>query len=74
MVIQNTNEFQATSEPVQSTIQLQTDRPTQTRIRLRIPKNLHEQPVISRLISHHGSFTVNHSVSSAMLVTMAGLT
>jgi len=49
MVIQNTNEFEATSEPVQSTIQLQTDYKLASEVR--IPKNLHEQPVISRLIS-----------------------
>ena len=58
MVIQNTNEFEATSEPVESTTQLETDRLTQTRIKVRIPKDLHEQPVISRLVSHHG-VTVN---------------
>lgn len=34
------------------------DRPTQTRVRLRIPKNYHQEPVISRLVSHHG-LTVN---------------
>jgi ABC-type methionine transport system ATPase subunit len=64
MAIQNTNEFQATSEPVKSTTQLQTDRLTQTRVRVRIPKDLHEQPVISRLVSHHG-VTVN--ITAALL-------
>ncbi|MDG2614972.1 NIL domain-containing protein [Thermoleptolyngbya sichuanensis XZ-Cy5] len=34
------------------------DRPTQTRIRVRIPKQYHEEPVISRLIFKHG-LTVN---------------
>lgn len=34
------------------------DRPIQTRIRVRIPKQYHEEPVISRLISKHG-LTVN---------------
>jgi len=29
-------------------------RPTQTRIRIRIPKNLQQEPVISHLVSHHG--------------------
>ncbi|WP_293325314.1 NIL domain-containing protein [Microcoleus sp. PH2017_30_WIL_O_A] len=29
-------------------------RPTQTRIRIRIPKEYHQEPVISNLISEHG--------------------
>ena len=39
-------------------------RQTQTRIRIRIPKELHEEPVISRLVSHHG-VTVN--ITAALL-------
>lgn len=39
-------------------------RPTQTRLRLRIPKNYHDEPIISRLISHHG-LTVN--ITAALL-------
>ncbi|HEY9896930.1 MAG TPA: NIL domain-containing protein [Candidatus Sericytochromatia bacterium] len=39
-------------------------RPTHTRIRLRIPKNYHDEPVISRLISHYG-LTVN--ITAALL-------
>ena len=39
-------------------------RPTQTRIKVHIPKDLHEEPVISRLISHHG-VTVN--IAAALL-------
>jgi hypothetical protein len=39
-------------------------RPTQTRIRIRIPKDYHNEPIISRLISHHG-LTVN--ISAALL-------
>lgn len=39
-------------------------RPTQTRIRIRIPKNYHQEPVISRLISDH-HLTVN--ISAALL-------
>ncbi|MBW4695047.1 MAG: NIL domain-containing protein [Lyngbya sp. HA4199-MV5] len=39
-------------------------RPTQTRLRIRIPKNYHDEPVISRLISHHG-LTVN--INAALL-------
>ncbi|MBC7971380.1 MAG: NIL domain-containing protein [Verrucomicrobia bacterium] len=39
-------------------------RPTQTRIRLRIPKNYHDEPVISRLSSHYG-LTVN--ITAALL-------
>ncbi|MEB3181263.1 MAG: NIL domain-containing protein [Nostocaceae cyanobacterium] len=34
------------------------NRHTQTRIRIRIPEKLHHEPVISRLVSHHG-VTVN---------------
>ena len=30
------------------------NRPTQTRIRIRIPKEYHQEPVISNLISEHG--------------------
>jgi ABC-type methionine transport system ATPase subunit len=39
-------------------------RPTQTRIRIRIPKSYHDEPVISRLISHYG-LTVN--IAAALL-------
>lgn len=39
-------------------------RPTQTRIRIRIPKNYHDEPVISRLTSHYG-LTVN--ITAALL-------
>ena len=39
-------------------------RPTQTRVRIRIPKNYHDEPVLSRLISHHG-LTVN--ITGALL-------
>lgn len=39
-------------------------RYTQTRIRIRIPKNYHREPVISRLISQHG-LTVN--ITAALL-------
>lgn len=39
-------------------------RTTQTRIRLRISKNYHQEPVISRLVSHYG-LTVN--ITAAIL-------
>lgn len=39
-------------------------RPTQARIRIRIPKTYHQEPVISRLVSHHG-LTVN--IAAALL-------
>lgn len=39
-------------------------RPMQTRIRLRIPKTYYQEPVISRLVSHHG-LTVN--IAAALL-------
>lgn len=47
MAIQNKDNFS-----------LQTSRPTKTRIKIHIPKDLHEEPVISRLVSHYG-ITVN---------------
>ncbi len=37
-----------------SHLPLQTSRPTQTRIKIHIPKDLHEEPIISRLVSHYG--------------------
>jgi ABC-type methionine transport system ATPase subunit len=40
------------------------DQPTQTRIRLRIPKEYTDQPVISRLVSDYG-ITVN--IAAALL-------
>ena len=48
----------------QDNFALQTSRPTQVRIKIRIPKTLHEEPVISRLVSHYG-ITVN--ISAALL-------
>lgn len=39
-------------------------RITQTRVRLRIPKSYHQEPVISRLVSHYG-LTVN--ITAAIL-------
>lgn len=39
-------------------------RPTHTRIRIRIPKDYHQEPIISRLISEHG-LTVN--ITAALL-------
>lgn len=39
-------------------------RPTQARIRLRIPQNYHDEPIISRLVSHYG-VTVN--ITAALL-------
>lgn len=43
---------------------LEEHRQTQTRIRLRIPKTYHQEPVISRLVSEHG-VTVN--IAAALL-------
>lgn len=62
------NDFQETLlEPIQVTSDLDSqgaDRPTRTRIRIRIPKEYNDQPVISRLVSHHG-VTVN--IAAALL-------
>jgi len=46
------------------TTELGANRPTQTRIKIRIPKAFHEEPVISRLISQH-NITVN--ITAALL-------
>lgn len=48
----------------QDNFSLQTSRPTQTRIKIHIPKAFHEEPVISRLVSHYG-LTVN--IAAALL-------
>lgn len=40
------------------------NRPTQRRIRIRIPKEYNDEPVISRLVSHYG-LTVN--ITAALL-------
>lgn len=48
-----------------STANFRDNRRTQTRISVRIPNELHEQPVISRLISHCG-VTVN--IAAAQLL------
>lgn len=48
----------------QSTDEINPHRHTRTRIRLRIPKEYHQDPIISNLISQHG-VTVN--IAAAML-------
>lgn len=64
----STNDFQDYSlkrvELTSDTDVLGADRPTQTRIRLRIPKQYNQEPVISRLVSDHG-VTVN--IAAALL-------
>ncbi|MFB2895884.1 NIL domain-containing protein [Aerosakkonemataceae cyanobacterium BLCC-F50] len=49
-------------EPIHPTLEnsnnVSDDRPTQTRIRIKIPQKYHQEPVISRLISDH-KLTVN---------------
>lgn len=57
MAIQNFNEFEANSL-------IEANRPTQTRIKIRIPKEFHQKPVISRLVSQYG-VTVN--ITAALL-------
>jgi len=57
MAIQNFNEFEANSL-------IEANRPTQTRIKIRIPKDFHQEPVISRLVSQYG-VTVN--ITAALL-------
>ncbi len=48
----------------QDNFSLQISRPTHARIKIHIPKELHEEPVISRLVSHYG-VTVN--IAAALL-------
>lgn len=55
----STNELTANS-----TTAPEDNRLTKTRVRIRIPKQYQEEPVISRLISHHG-VTVN--IAAALL-------
>lgn len=57
MAIQSSNEFEANSL-------IEANRPTQTRIKIRIPKDFHQEPVISRLVSQYG-VTVN--ITAALL-------
>lgn len=68
MVTHGSNDFQEKSrELLQSTEDsnsLDANRPIQTRVRIRIPKKYNDEPVISRLVSHHG-VTVN--IASALL-------
>ncbi len=42
------------NKQVKSNTDILDNRRTQTRIQVRIPKDLHEEPVISRLVSHYG--------------------
>lgn len=65
MAIQSPHEFEANSpELINSITQIEGNRLTQTRIKIRIPKNFHQEPVISKLISQHG-VTVN--ITAALL-------
>ncbi|MBE9034570.1 NIL domain-containing protein [aff. Roholtiella sp. LEGE 12411] len=43
-----------TNKQVKFNTDILDNRRTQTRIQVYIPKGLHEQPVISRLVSHYG--------------------
>ncbi len=52
------------SDRISSYPHLQTSRPTQTKIKIHIPKELHEEPIISRLVSQYG-ITVN--IAAALL-------
>ncbi len=42
------------NKQVKSNTDILDNRRTQTRIQVLIPKDLHEEPVISRLVSHYG--------------------
>lgn len=65
MAIQSSNNSQAAADdPSVPATRTEANRYTRTRVRVRIPKDLHEEPVISRLVSHHG-VTVN--ITAALL-------
>ncbi len=65
MAIQSPNDFESQfSELGNSDTELGNNRPTQARIRVRIPKDYHQEPVISRLVSHY-DVTVN--INAALL-------
>lgn len=55
---------QSSHDPFSASTGVEDSRPTHKRIRLRIPKEYHSEPVISRLISQHG-LTVN--INAALL-------
>lgn len=56
--ISHLNSRSIASEPGENKIASEDTRPTQLRIRIRIPKEYQEEPILSRLISEHG-LTVN---------------
>lgn len=60
----NHNQPEKSPELLQLPDELGANRPTKTRIRVRIPKEYNDEPVISRLISHYG-VTVN--IAAALL-------
>jgi ABC-type methionine transport system ATPase subunit len=68
MATHSSNDFQEKSRELvpltDESDSLGANRPTQTRIRIRIPKEYNDEPVISRLVSHHG-VTVN--ITAALL-------
>ncbi|MGB5962426.1 MAG: NIL domain-containing protein [Coleofasciculaceae cyanobacterium] len=61
----NSNQPEKSQELLQlDADELGVNRPTKTRIRVRIPKEYNDEPVISRLVSHYG-VTVN--IAAALL-------
>lgn len=62
--VKQPNSFDASRKRLDMTTFVEDNRHTKTRIRIRIPKEYHEEPVISRLVSHHG-VTVN--ITGALL-------
>lgn len=72
MATYNSNNSQVTqfktvhlsSKELNMTTPIEDKRPTKTRVRIRIPKQYQEEPVISRLVSQYG-VTVN--INSALL-------
>lgn len=65
MVPRNSNNSHTNpDQPRPDTTAAEDSRPTQARIRMRIPKHYHQEPVISHLTARHG-LTVN--IAAALL-------
>ncbi len=62
--VEQLNHFDSSKQESNMAITVEDNRVTKTRVRVRIPKEYHEEPVISRLVSHHG-ITVN--INGALL-------
>ncbi len=64
MATQSSDDLANSTEVTEPTVEHGVNRQIQTRIKIHIPKAFHQEPVISRLVSHHG-VTVN--IAAALL-------